>query len=71
MKKLVSMFLSLLLCVSMLASLPQAVCSAEEPEPNPVVDVDPVGPEGPINPEEPEEPLRPMDDAPELNGDGF
>lgn len=63
MKKIISLFLSLVLCVSMLASLP-AVCHAEEPEPNPVTD--PTEPGNPVDPPDPEEPpLEPQEFVPD------
>lgn len=62
MKKFVSMILCLLLCASMLATLPQAVCNAEEITPDTVVSIDPINPEGP---EEPEPPLQPQEDLPD------
>lgn len=54
-KKLVSGILALALCASTLAALPQAACAAE-PDPAPIVVIDPEDPVPPIEPGEPEEP---------------
>lgn len=70
MKKIISMFLSLVLCVSMLAALPQAAAHAEEPEPIPITA--PVEPIDPTDPTDPEPPIDPMEMGdPEGQGDCF
>lgn len=61
-KKLASLFLSLLLCLSL---LPGQARAADVPDPvDPPVVVEPLDPE---TPEEPEEPVMPMS-SPELPG---
>lgn len=57
-KKLVTGILSLALCASTLASLPQAAY-ADEADPTPVVTVEPEDPTPPVDPEEPGEPVEP------------
>lgn len=70
MKKLVSLFLSLLLCMSILASLPQAVCHAEEPEPIPVTD--PTEPGDPIDLPDPNNPpIEPQEFLPDPAEESF
>lgn len=65
-KKLASLFLSLLLCLSL---LPGRALAADEPTPpEPPVIVEPVDPEEPEDPEEP--PIMPMSEMLEGNDEG-
>lgn len=57
-KKLITGILALAMCASTLAALPQGACAAE-PDPTPIIVVDPEDPTPPIEPEEPEEPEEP------------
>lgn len=61
MKKFAAMFLSLVLCLSLLTAGPKATCQAKEPvpDPTPVVTLEPIDPDGP---KDPEPPLEPQDD---------
>lgn len=54
-KKLITGILALAMCASTLAALPQGARAAE-PDPTPIIVVDPEDPTPPIEPEEPEEP---------------
>lgn len=66
MKKLASLLLSLLLCLTALA--PAAAC-CDEPDPPPVIGGEPLNPDKPEKPEKPEKPgIRPMDDDSPSNG---
>lgn len=58
-KKLVFGILSLALCVSTLAALPQPACADEPNEPTLVVIIEPEEPTPPAGPEEPGEPDEP------------
>ena len=63
MKKLASLILSLLLCLSL---LPGQARADESPAPvDPPVIEEPVEPVTPVDPEDPEPPVMPMDDAPD------
>lgn len=58
MKKLTALFLSLLMCLSL---LPGLACAANIPDPDqPLVVVEPVDPEEPGEPEDPENPIMPL-----------
>ncbi len=61
MKKFSAMFLSLILCLSLLTAGPKVVCQAKEPIPTPppVITLEPLDPDGP---KDPEPPLEPQDD---------
>lgn len=67
-KKLITGILALAMCTSTLAALPQGACAAE-PDPTPIIVVDPEDPTPPVEPEEPGEPgispncAYPEDDA--------
>lgn len=52
-KKLVTGILSLALCASTLAALPPRTACAGEPDPTPVVLIEPVDPTPPVEPGEP------------------
>lgn len=54
-KKLITGILALAMCASTLAALPQGACAAE-PDPTPIIVVDPEDPTPPVEPGEPEEP---------------
>lgn len=59
-KKLASLFLSLLVCLSL---LPGRARAAEPPDdPRPPVILEPLDPETPEDPEPPEEPVMPLSD---------
>lgn len=63
-KKLITGILALAMCASTLAALPQGACAAEpDPDPTPIVVVDPEDPTTPIEPEEPGEPEEPESQA--------
>lgn len=68
MKKIISMFLSMVICLSILLSL-SAVCFAEEPEPEPPVITEPIGPVDPTDPEPPEPPISPQEIWPDPDSD--
>lgn len=51
-KKLITGILALAMCASTLAALPQGACAAE-PDPTPIIVVDPEDPTPPVEPEEP------------------
>lgn len=56
-KKLITGILALVMCASTLAALPQGACAAEpDPDPTPIVVVNPEDPTPPVEPGEPEEP---------------
>jgi hypothetical protein len=60
MKKIVSMFLAIILSVSMLASVAQMPCRADDPDPTPITDPsDPSEPGDPTNPTDPTDPDDP------------
>lgn len=67
MKKFAAMFLSLVLCLSLLTAGSKAACRAKEPVPNPspAVNLEPIDPNGP---EDPEPPMEPQDDPKDPKG---
>ena len=71
-KKLITGILALAMCASTLAALPQGACAAE-PDPAPIIVVDPDNPTPPIEPEElgvPEESESQVECASELPPEG-
>lgn len=67
-KKLASLLLSLLLCLSLLPGQARAA-NEPDPPPPPVIE-EPLDPEDPSEPEPPEEPVMPMsEEAPGDNSD--
>lgn len=54
-KKLITGILALAMCASTLTALPQGACAAE-PDPTPIIVIDPEDPTPPVEPGEPEEP---------------
>lgn len=68
-KKLITGILALAMCASTLAALPQGARAAE-PDPTPIIVLDPEDPTPPVEPEEQEKPESQVECASEFPAEG-